>query len=81
MAHVTQRHILNNILDSLGLFTIVQLLVGLRRNLEEKIDDEKKLEEPDAELIQASYEELTLVNETLIAFMELRIGDLTKKMA
>lgn len=60
---------------------IVQLLVGLRRNLEERIDDEKKLEEPDAELIQASYEELTLVNETLIAFMELRIGDLTKKMA
>ena len=60
---------------------IVQLLVGLRRNLEEKIDDEKKLEEPDAELIQASYEELALVNETLIAFMELRIGDLTKKMA
>ena len=50
---------------------IVQLLVGLRRNLEE----------PDAELIQASYEELALVNETLIAFMELRIGDLTKKMA
>ena len=60
---------------------IVQLLVGLRRNLEEKIDDEKKLEEPDAELIQASYEELALVNETLIAFMELRIGDLTQKMA
>ena len=60
---------------------IVQLLVGLRRNLEEKIDGEKKLEEPDAELIQASYEELALVNETLIAFMELRIGDLTKKMA
>ena len=60
---------------------IVQLLVGLRRNLEEKIDDEKKLEEPDAELIQASYEELALVNETLIAFMELRICDLTKKMA
>ena len=60
---------------------IVQLLVGLRRNLEERIDDEKKLKEPDAELIQASYEELALVNETLIAFMELRIGDLTKKMA
>ena len=60
---------------------IVQLLVGLRRNLEEKIDDEKKLEEPDAELIQASYEELALVNETLIAFMELRIGDLTDNIA
>ncbi len=28
MAHVTQRHILNNILDSLGLFSVVQLLVG-----------------------------------------------------
>ena len=60
---------------------IVQLLVGLRRNLEERIDDEKKLEEPDAELIQASHEELALVNETLIAFMELRIGDLTDSIA
>ncbi len=56
---------------------IVQLLVELRRNLEERIDDEKKLKEPNAELIQASHEELALVNETLIAFMELRIGDLT----
>ena len=28
MAHVTQRHILNNIIDSLSLFTIVQFLVG-----------------------------------------------------
>ena len=28
MAHVTQRHILNNVIDSLGLFTIVQLFVG-----------------------------------------------------
>ena len=56
---------------------IVQLLVELRRNLEERIDDEKKLKEQDAELIQASHEELALVNETLIAFMELRIGDLT----
>jgi len=56
---------------------IFQLLVELRRNLEERIDDEKKLKEPDAELIQASHEELALVNETLIAFMELRIGDLT----
>ena len=28
MAHVTQRHILNNIIDSLGLFTIVQFFVG-----------------------------------------------------
>ena len=60
---------------------IVQLLVGLRRNLEERIDDEKKLKEPDAELIQVSHEELALVNETLIAFMELRIGDLTDNIA
>ena len=60
---------------------IVQLLVGLRRNLEETINDEKKLKEPDAELIQASYEELALVNETLIAFMELRIVDLTDNIA
>ena len=60
---------------------IVQLLVELRRNLEERIDDEKKLKEPDAELIQASHEELALVNETLIAFMELRIGDLTDNTA
>ena len=60
---------------------IVQLLVELRRNLEERIDDEKKLKEPDAELIQASHEELALVNETLIAFMELRIGDLTDNIA
>ncbi len=28
MAHVTQRHILNNVLDSIGLFTIVQFLIG-----------------------------------------------------
>ena len=60
---------------------IVQLLVGLRRNLEERIDDEKKLKEPGAELIQASHEELALVNETLIAFMELRIVDLTDNIA
>ena len=60
---------------------IVQLLVELRRNLEERIDDEKKLKEQDAELIQASHEELALVNETLIAFMELRIGDLTDNIA
>ena len=60
---------------------IVRLLVELRRNLEERIDDEKKLKEPDAELIQASHEELALVNETLIAFMELRIGDLTDNIA
>ena len=60
---------------------IVQLLVELRRNLEERIDDEKKLKEPVAELIQASHEELALVNETLIAFMELRIGDLTDNIA
>ena len=60
---------------------IVQLLVELRRNLEERIDDEKKLKEPDAELIQASHEELALVNETLIAFMELRIVDLTDNIA
>ena len=60
---------------------IVQLLVELRRNLEERIDDEKKFEKPDAELIQASHEELALVNETLIAFMELRIGDLTDNIS
>jgi hypothetical protein len=60
---------------------IVQLLVELRRNLEQRIDDEKKLKEPNAELIQASHEELALVNETLIAFMELRIGDLTDNIA
>jgi len=60
---------------------IVQLLVELRRNLEERIDDEKKLKEPDTELIQASHEDLALVNETLIAFMELRIGDLTDNIA
>ena len=60
---------------------IVQLLVELRRNLEERIDYEKKLKEPNAELIQASHEELALVNETLIAFMELRIGDLTDNIA
>ena len=60
---------------------IVQLLVELRRNLEERIDDEKKFEKPDTELIQASHEELALVNETLIAFMELRIGDLTDNIA